>query len=397
MNDLERIVRYVRAFTAPMTTLLDDSLRTWLDGHAAALDDDTAQAGGLLARLAQAGLFRIGVPERDGGSGGTAGDAIAVIAALARHSLSAAFVAWAQRALIECVLASPNRALVEARLPALLDGSLAGAPGLSNAMKCLGAFDRLRTRAVPGAGRSWLHGSVAWATNLHGHGFVVALAAGDGQGGAAVHLVPHDAPGLARMPDLDLAGLRATHTGALRFDGVALDPRWQLHPRAGAFLPRIRPIFLGLQCGLGLGLARAGLDAARRALAGAASVLDGELDALEAALGACWSGLADGIDGGGFAAQPGGLTALRVRMVELAQQAVQLELQALGGRAFLRGADGGCMRRWREAAFLPVLTPTLVQLKTQLRTQPRTQPCTEPNTQPNKQARAEAAGNNAED
>ena len=379
-----------------MMTLLDDSLRAWLDGHAAALDDDTAQAGELLPRLAQAGLFRIGVPEREGGSGGAAGDAIGVIAALARHSLSAAFVAWAQRAVIECVLASPNRALVEARLPALLDGSLAGAPGLSNAMKCLGAFDRLQTQAVPGAdgaGRSCLHGSVAWATNLHAQGFVVALAAGDGQGGAAVHLVPHDAPGLARMPDLDLAGLRATHTGALRFDGVALDPRWQLHPHAGAFLPRIRPIFLGLQCGLGLGLAGAGLDAARRALAGAASVLDGELDALEAALGACWTRLADGIDGGGFAAQPGGLAALRVRMVELAQQAVQLELQALGGRAFLRGADGGCMRRWREAAFLPVLTPTLAQLKTQLRTQARTQP----NTQPNTQARAESAGNDAED
>jgi alkylation response protein AidB-like acyl-CoA dehydrogenase len=371
-----------------MMTLLDDSLRAWLDAHAAALDDDAAQADGLLARLAQAGLFRIGVPEREGGSGGTAGAAIGVIAALARHSLGAAFVAWAQRAVIECVLASPNRALVEACLPALLDGRLAGAPGLSNAMKCLGAFDRLQTRAVPGAdgaGGARLHGAVAWATNLHVRGFAIALAVGDGQGDASVYLVPNDAPGLVRMPDLDLAGLRATHTGALRFDGVALDPRWQLHPQAGVFLPRIRPVFIGLQCGLGLGLARASLDAARCALLGAPSVLDGELDALEAAIGACWTGLADGIDGGGdgahFAAQPGGLPALRVRMVELAQQAVQLELQALGGRAFLRGADGGCLRRWREAAFLPVLTPTLVQLKTQLKTQ----------------ARAEGAGTMAED
>jgi alkylation response protein AidB-like acyl-CoA dehydrogenase len=52
-------------------------------------------------------------------------------------------------------------------------------------------------------------------------------------------------------------------------------------------------------------------------------------------------------------------------MVEVATSAVQLELQALGGRAWLRGEDGGFQRRWREAAFLPVVTPTLAQLKTE--------------------------------
>ena len=58
--------------------------------------------------------------------------------------------------------------------------------------------------------------------------------------------------------------------------------------------------------------------------------------------------------------------ALRLRMVELADAAVRLELQALGGRALLRGRDGGFQRRLREAAFLVVVTPTQVQLKTDL-------------------------------
>jgi alkylation response protein AidB-like acyl-CoA dehydrogenase len=53
-------------------------------------------------------------------------------------------------------------------------------------------------------------------------------------------------------------------------------------------------------------------------------------------------------------------------MVDVAAAAVQLELQALGGRAYLRGEDQGFARRWRELAFLPIVTPTVVQLKTQL-------------------------------
>jgi hypothetical protein len=53
-------------------------------------------------------------------------------------------------------------------------------------------------------------------------------------------------------------------------------------------------------------------------------------------------------------------------MVELATSAVQLELQASGGRAYLAGGGNGFARRWREAAFLPIVTPSLVQLKTEL-------------------------------
>jgi alkylation response protein AidB-like acyl-CoA dehydrogenase len=180
-----------------------------------------------------------------------------------------------------------------------------------------------------------------------------------------VFALPHDAPGLTREPDLDLAGLRATGTAALRLDGVLLGEEWQLHPQAKDFLPGVRPAFVGLQCGLGLGLARASLRAAREALEGSRSVLLGELEALEAAVHDYWQALSTGADSGRLREQPSGLLDLRMRMVELATSAVQLELQALGGRAYLRGENGGFGRRWREAAFLPILTPTLAQLKTE--------------------------------
>ena len=47
-------------------------------------------------------------------------------------------------------------------------------------------------------------------------------------------------------------------------------------------------------------------------------------------------------------------------------EAVALELQAAGGRAYLREPGRDFARRSREAAFIPVITPSLVQLRSAL-------------------------------
>ena len=348
-------------------TMLDQSLTSWLEERAEALDADSGLAGSLVPRLALAGLFKTGVPASQGGTGERPSAAIGAVADLARYSMSAAFVFWAQRALIECVLGSPNRSLAQRLLPSLLAGELAGAPGLSNAMKFLGGFDRLQTRFTPAPQGFTLNGRVPWATNLQREGFVVALAAGNPDGThTSVFAVPSDAAGLAREPDLDLVGLRGTRTAALRLADVRLGEEWQIHPEAKAFLPGVRPVFVGMQCGLGLGLARASLCSARGALEDSRSVLLGELEALEEQVRDYWEALSTGIDSGRLRERPPELRGLRMRMVEIALDAVQLELQALGGRAYLRGESGGFARRWREAAFLPVVTPTLAQLKSEL-------------------------------
>ena len=347
--------------------VLDESLILSLKGSAEALDTAPAAGDALLAQLAQAGLFGVGVPRSEGGDGAPPGAVVRVVAGLAEHTLSAAFVFWAQRAFIECVLASPNRELVRRLMPALQQGQLAGAPGLSNAMKFLGGLDRLRTTCTAGPEGMRLNGSVPWATNLHPGGFVVALAAGDEQGdNPAVIAVPSHAPGVQREPDLDLLALRGTNTGALRLADVPVDASWQLHPQARVFLPGIRPAFIGFQCGLGLGLARASLRAARQALDDAPAVLAGELAAADEALHAYEAALCTGLDSGALRERPGELLQLRLRMVELATSAVQVELQALGGRALLGASGREFGRRAREAAFLTILTPTAVQLKSEL-------------------------------
>jgi len=345
-----------------MNMLLNETLVAWLDAHAEALDAETGCGEELLQVLAGAGLLRVGVPEECGGTGGTTSSAIAVVAELAGHSLGAAFVYWAQRAVIECLLGSPNRDLANGLLPRLMDGRLAGAPGLSNAMRALTGFDRLQIHRTP----EGLAGMVPWATNLHREGVVIAVAADPAGGSPAVYAIPGDAQGLAIHPNADLAGLRATRTGSVRLDRVAVADRWLVDQDARTFLPRLRPAFIALQCGWGLGLARACLRSARSAIGAAPSILLPEIDQLEQAVEDYWSMLSERIDGDAFGGRAGDLFAARLGMVDLAISASDLELQALGSRAYSRTAGQAYARRRREVAFLPIVTPSMVQLKTEL-------------------------------
>ena len=112
--------------------MLDRSLREWLDERAAELDCSGELSHALLQKLAEANLFRIGIAPASGGSGGTLLDAIDAISAVARHSLTAAFMFWGHRTYIDILTQAPESALRDRLLPDLLAGRLAGATGLSN-------------------------------------------------------------------------------------------------------------------------------------------------------------------------------------------------------------------------------------------------------------------------
>lgn len=350
-----------------MNTIPDHGFSSWLDTHADALDTGTAGPETLLPQLTQAGLPHIGVPAALGGKGGQLSEAIAALAAVAQHSLTAAFVLWGHRTFIEYLVQSPNHALAARLLPALLAGRLAGATGLSNAMKYLGGIEQLQATVEPVPNGFTLNGTLPWVTNLRKEGYVVALAADNaGTGAPGIFAVAHDAAGVTRSEDLDLMALRSSNTAAVSLRNVALGEEWQIHPHAKTFLPAVRPAFLGLQCGLALGLARASLATVRAGASGNRSILAGGANALTEAVEQQWQRLAQGADDGTFREQPRLLFDIRIELAGLAVQAVQLELQARGGRAYLLDCADGFGRRWRESAFLPIVTPSLVQLKTEL-------------------------------
>jgi alkylation response protein AidB-like acyl-CoA dehydrogenase len=352
--------------------MVDSVLGHWLDAHAQALDLGQCDPESVLPQLADAGVMRVGIGQEHGGLGGTLADAVETVATIATHSVTAAFVFWGQRAFIEYLLHSPNARLRETLLPALLDGSLAGATGLSNAMKFLSGIETLQVRGIENPDGWSLEGRLHWVTNLRKQSFVVAAAI-EGEAGNKpfVMAILSTASGLRRSEDLQLMGLQSSNTAALEFNDIELSRDWLLHPDAKQFLPAVRPGFLGLQCGLSIGLARRSLDEVKGHLDGTRSVLSAEHHEQVERLESVISGLKAGLLDGRFMTQAAALFRLRIALAQSVASAVQLELQASGGKAFLDEHGSAFARRWRESAFIPIVTPSLVQLQAELQRQAR--------------------------
>jgi alkylation response protein AidB-like acyl-CoA dehydrogenase len=352
---------------ADSTTRLPADLAAWLDAHADRLDTDASLASELVPRLAAAGRFGIGVPAHLGGAGGTTADAIDAIADVAERSLTAAFVFWGQRTFIEYLLQGENEALRTRWTADLVTGRQAGATGLSNAMKFLSGIESLQIGAAAD-GDGWrLDGGLAWITNLRKEGYIAAAAVTMPDGAPpAVIAFTGDAAGAVRSPDLDLLALRGSNTAAVKLSGVRIDAADIIARDARAWLPGVRPAFLGMQCGMSIGLARAALKSAHLLSAAMRSPLLARVEEARDALERQAAALAEGVLDGRFKSAAPDLFRLRIELAASVQQAVMLELQASGGKAYLQELGGGFARRWRESAFIPIVTPSLVQLQAAL-------------------------------
>lgn len=344
---------------AAARSTLADRARDLNDG---AGDRDSRHSLQLLADLGWLGL---GIPEAIGGAGGPLVEAIEAIAQTAENCLTSGFVFWCQRAFAEYLAASDNPWLQRELLPQVVRAERFGATGLSNAMKHLAGIESLRVRARWEGDRLRLNGYLPWASNLVPDNFVVAVAAETDAGEAIVAAVPADAPGLHRSQDLDLLGLRGSNTAALTLDEVVLDRAWVISDRAREFLPAIRPAFLLLQCGLGLGVARSALQQVRAALGDRTHILRPQLDRQQRTYDELAAALRKLAGLGTFSlSETRQLFQVRIDLTRLAVAAIGLELEAQGGTAYMHPSRTA--RRWREVAFLPVLTPSLVQLETEL-------------------------------
>lgn len=341
-----------------------DSLKAWLDERADGLDDGAAPPSELLPALGASGVIGLGSGLE--GDLGDIVDAVAAVAAVSERSLAAGFVLWSQRTYLEYLLQSPNAVLRDRLLPDIVSGRLAGATGLSNAMKFLSGLEEIQISGRADGRAFVFDGRMPWVTNLRPEGFHVAGVASGENGRALCVSFAHDDPGLSRSPDLGLMGMRSTNTAALSLADVHLDPERIIHPDAIAWLPQVRPAFLGLQCGMSIGLARRSLEEARSAVGSGRSILHAPLQELQARLAREEAALLSGLKAGSFQSNAAPLFRVRIALAEIAAEAVQLELQASGGRAYLTKFGSGFARRYREAAFIPLITPSLVQLKVAL-------------------------------
>ncbi len=346
--------------------MISHALIHWLEQHALEIDQTNELSNEVLRRLGQAGLFAIGVPTDAGGSGGDFSDAVRAVSDVARHSMAAAFMFWGHRTYIELLLRSPQYPSHAHRLPGLLSGDCAGATGLSNMMKFLNGIEDLNLSGTQHEGGWRVSGKLFWVTNLQPDNFSVVTAVQPTDGSVPfIVTIPSDLCGVQRSADLSLMSMQGSATAALQFTEVTLTDSAVLYPDAAGALAHLRPYFLGLQCGMALGLAARGLSEIGDYLP-AEHVLRADYQSAQQHYETLSNRLFTGLACGQFQSEPRQLFMLRIALIELTQQIIQTELMTKGGRAYLSPAGDHFARRWRESAFLPLVTPGIVQLRQQL-------------------------------
>lgn len=356
-------------------TYFTEEFLTWLDDHAEVLDKESGPvADSLLEKIAEQGIFGLAVPEENGGKGGSVTEVIDALTELASHSLTAAFAAWGHRTFIENILSSANTFAKENWLADLLTGKLAGATGLSNAVKFLSKVEELNVNIIEEDGKFYLKGRLPWVTDVRADNFVTIFAAGfedEPNRQPLILTVPSTAENLSRSEDLEFISLQGANTAALTFNKVPLNPDWILSDNATEFLAQTRPEFLGYQFGLAFGLAEKSLSEVEASLGGNRQVLASEWQATKDSLEKIRRNLYKGLtDKGYFVANPRELFQLRIDIVDVVASSLLLELQATGGRGYFKNSTSDFARRWNEGAFLPIVSPSAVQLRLILNAQP---------------------------
>ena len=132
------------------------------------------------------------------------------------------------------------------------------------------------------------------------------------------------------------------------------------------FLQAVRPTFLVLQSAMCLGLTRTTVQQSKLGLTGVNSVFNTEVDGVGEKLLQAQATLA------GLAAAVGGpnpttkkeLLSLRLAAAELSSASADLEIRTAGGKGY--ASRTAASRRYREAAFIPVQSPSEAQLRWEL-------------------------------
>lgn len=340
---------------------LPDEVRAAAADQADALDRSDGAARNILVQLGSHRISDLGAPHnRDG----RLPDMADVVAGLAEECVSAAFTTWANRMAIE-YLSAADTEYARTVLPGLRDGSTPGITGMASAFRDLAGCGSIEVTATRSGDGYVLNGPIRWASNLYDDALLVTAARTE-SGDRIVVALPLGTPGLTVGAPFSLLALNSTASSFLNFENVRVDAHQVIGTDFGPFLQSVRPTFLVLQTAICVGLARTCLTNARAGLVGVNAVFAGEVDTLSGKLALVRSTMnrtAHGVGGALEATRPE-LLSMRLAGAECVNGAAALEARTAGGKGY--ASRSGASRRFREAAFIPVQSPSEAQLRWEL-------------------------------
>ncbi|MCT2263502.1 MULTISPECIES: acyl-CoA dehydrogenase family protein [Dietzia] len=323
--------------------------------RASALDRNEADLRQDIAALADLGLFDV---DRTPVS-----VAAAVIEAVATESLAVAFGAWAQRMTAAYLRHSADRSDAAARTyRAVADGGRPGVTGMAAAQRQVVGLGNVPISATKVDGGYRIDGPIAWASNVYPDSTIV-LAANTEDGRSLVVAFDASAPGVEIRNAPDLLALNATASTMIGLDGVIVPDEQVLGEDLADFLSGVRPQFLVLQAAFCSGVAARALTEAEGRLEGLGAFYSDEHTDLAARHAHMHSEL-HRLGSAPHEASLKDLLLLRLDGAEIAPAATRLEAVLCGGMGYAQAAPAN--RRMREAAFLPVQSPSQSQLRWEL-------------------------------
>lgn len=287
-----------------------------------------------------------------------------LLATVAYFDLASSFSLWCHlMTMVYLSWAEPASPLRTAYLPELIRAERFGSTALATALGHAQTGRLLPVTAHQRDATTWvLDGSIPWASNLIER-FLVVVPVGSGQQTLIV-AIPSEVDGLQRDPYPLLLALQATASTSLRFQSAVIPGRWILAEDALTFLQKIEPAFLGLQACFCWGLAARGLAEVDAGLHGVNEVFRPQHEEALVQLEWLAGELRSLLSMARAEVVPRTLRCraleLRLASMRLAVEAVALEAKVKGGQSYR--AASPTARRLREAAFLPIQTPTEGQL-----------------------------------
>jgi alkylation response protein AidB-like acyl-CoA dehydrogenase len=163
-----------------------------------------------------------------------------------------------------------------------------------------------------------------------------------------------------------LLAMDSTASSYLELKDVHIATEQVLSKDFDGFLQAVRPTFLVLQSAMCLGLTRTTLEQSKLGLTGVNSVFADEVELVAEKLAVAETTLAKlaAVVGEGKPPTKKELLSLRLTAAELSSASANLEIRTAGGKGYASRTPAS--RRYREAAFIPVQSPSEGQLRWEL-------------------------------
>lgn len=349
----------------PAAGKLDVDLLADIRAHAPALDRGEEHSRRSFTTLGAAGVLGVGAP---GNADGRLPEMAEIIRLISGECMSTGFSLWAHRMAVEYLLTAATP-FSESAARKLLTGVVPGVTGMASAFKEAAGCGKLELTATPVEGGYEVSGPIRWASNLYADSIMVTAVrtvADQKAGEKLIVALPLDTPGVVMGDHFDLLAMGSTASSYLNLKDAYLPSEQVLSLEFEGFLQKVRPTFLVLQSAMCLGLTKTTLEQSRQGLTGVNSVFSAEVDLVAEKLAEAEATLARLAEVAGGANSPTKkeLLSLRLAAAEVSSASANLEIRTAGGKGY--ASRTAASRRYREAAFIPVQSPSEAQLRWEL-------------------------------